>query len=163
MILQSQRLRFRSFIKNDEKELIKILNDKSVTKWIQLPFPYTKKHFDWWINFGSKEKYHFAIETIDTNCLVGSLKITPDGEIGCWIGKKYWNRGFASESIERIKQFGFTKLKLDKLWSATQKENKTVFRLMEKTGFTRVVDRPYYVKGIGHTKMRAHFELVNRP
>jgi RimJ/RimL family protein N-acetyltransferase len=160
MNLKSERLEFRLFIKTDEKELIKLLNDESVTKWIQLPFPYTKKHADWWIDIGSKEKYHFAIDAIDTNKLVGSLKITPDGEIGCWIGRQYWNQGFATESIERIKQFGFEELKLDKIWAATHKDNKSVFRLIEKIGFSRVNDRPYYVEGIGDTKVRPHFELA---
>ena len=55
---------------------------------------------------------------------------------------------------------GFEELKLDKMWAATQKENKTVFRLIDKIGFTRVDDRPYYVEGIGDTKIRPHFELT---
>ena len=46
------------------------------------------------------------------------------------------------------------------MWAATQKENKPVFRLIEKIGFTRVDDRPYYVEGIGDTKIRPHFELT---
>ena len=49
---------------------------------------------------------------------------------------------------------------MGKVWAATRKENETVFRLMEKTGFTRVDDRPYYVEGIGDTKIRPHFELT---
>ena len=160
MNLESERLNLRLFIKKDENELIKLLNDKSVTKWVHLPFPYTKKHADWWIETGSKEKYHFALEEKETNKLLGSLKLTESGEIGCWIGRKYWNQGFATESIERIKKFGFEELKLDKMWAATQKENKPVFRLIEKIGFTRVDDRPYYVEGVGDTKIRPHFELT---
>ena len=163
MRLESKRLNLRLFIKKDKKELIKILNDESVTKWVHLPFPYTKKHADWWIGIGSKEKYHFALEEKETKQLLGSLKLTQSGEIGCWIGKEYWNQGFATESIERIKQFGFEELKLDKMWAATQKENKPVFRLIEKIGFSRVDDRPYYVEGIGDTKVRPHFEILNRP
>ena len=49
---------------------------------------------------------------------------------------------------------------MEKVWAATRKENETVFRLMEKIGFTRVKDRPYYVEGIGDTKIRPHFELT---
>ena len=163
MNLETERLNLRLFIKKDENELIKLLNDESVTKWVHLPFPYTKKHADWWIETGSKEKYHFALEEKETNQLLGSLKLSQSGEVGCWIGRKYWNQGFATESIERIKQFGFEELKLDKMWAATQKKNKPVFRLIEKIGFTRVDDKPYYVQGIGDTKVRPHFELANRP
>jgi len=91
------------------------------------------------------------------------LKITLKGEIGCWIGADYWNKGFASEAIERIKKFGFNELKLGKLWAATHKNNMAPFELMRSTGFTRINDKAYYVEGIGETKVRPHFELLNRP
>ena len=42
MTLETERLNLRLFIKKDENELIKLLNDESVTKWVHLPFPYTK-------------------------------------------------------------------------------------------------------------------------
>ena len=38
--------------------------------------------------------------------------------------------------------------------------NKAPFRVLEKIGFNRVADRPYYVEGIGETKIRPHFELT---
>ena len=68
--------------------------------------------------------------------------------------------GFASEAINLIKQFAFNELKLEKLWAATHELNKAPFKVLEKMGFTRVTDRPYYVEGIGNTKIRPHFELT---
>jgi hypothetical protein len=47
--------------------------------------------------------------------------------------------------------------------AATHKGNLAPFELMKKTGLSRVDDRSYYVEGIGETKVRPHFELVNRP
>ena len=55
MLFESKRLKFRSFSKEDKIDLIKILNDEFVTKWAHLPFPYTEKHAEWWINTGSKK------------------------------------------------------------------------------------------------------------
>ena len=147
--------------KNDKKSLIKLLNDKEVSKWTErIPFPYTEKHADWWINNKPENDYVYAIVKNDNHSLVGGINITVKGEIGCWIGRQYWNQDFATEAIERIKNFGFEELKLEKVWAATHKENKTVFRLIEKTGFTRVDDRPYHVEGVGDTKVRPHFELT---
>ena len=160
MELHSRRLILRQYTKDDKESLIKLLNDKEVSKWTErIPFPYTEKHADWWINNKPENDYVYAIVKKD-NSLVGGINITTKGEIGCWIGRPYWNQNFATEAIERIKQFGFKELKLDNLWAATHKENKTVFRLIEKTGFTRVDDRPYYVEGICETKIRPHFELT---
>ena len=161
MELHSRRLILRQYKKNDKESLIKLLNDKEVSKWTErIPFPYTEKHADWWINNKPENDYVYAIVKNDNHSLVGGINITVKGEIGCWIGRQYWNQDFATEAIERIKNFGFEELKLDKVWAATHKENKTVFRLIEKTGFTRVDDRPYHVEGVGDTKMRPHFELT---
>ena len=161
MELHSRRLILRQYTKDDKESLIKLLNDKEVSRWTErIPFPYTEKHADWWINNKPENDYVYAIVKNDNHSLVGGINITTKGEIGCWIGRQYWNQDFATEAIERIKQFGFKELKLDNLWAATHKENKTVFRLIEKIGFTRVDDRPYYVEGIGETKIRPHFELT---
>ena len=164
MILESKRLIFRLFENNDKEKLITLLNDENISRWMDnVPFPYLEKHANWWIETGSKKKYQYAIVHKESNKLIGSLKITLSGEIGCWIGKKYWKKGYATEAIERIKLFGFSELKLEKLWAATHKNNLAPFELMKKTGFTRVEDKSYYVEGIGKTKVRPHFELVNRP
>lgn len=161
MELHSRRLILRQYKKNDKESLIKLLNDKEVSKWTErIPFPYTEKHADWWINNKPENDYVYAIVKNDNHSLVGGINITVKGEIGCWIGRQYWNQDFATEAIERIKNFGFEELKLEKVWAATHKENKTVFRLIEKTGFTRVDDRPYHVEGVGDTKVRPHFELT---
>jgi len=159
--LQSERLILRHYAKGDKEHLIELLNDKEVSKWTErIPFPYLEKHADWWINNKPVNDYVYAIIKRDGDCLIGGTNITTKGEIGCWIGRIYWNQGFATETIERIKKFGFEELKLEKVWAATHKENETVFRLMEKIGFFRVKDRPYYVEGVGDTKIRPHFELT---
>ena len=164
MILESERLKLRLFCNDDKDDLLILLNDKNVTKWMDnIPYPYLEKHANWLIETGSKKKYQYAIISKKTNKLIGSIKITTKGEIGCWIGNNYWNKGFATEAIKIIKKFGFEKLNIEKLWAATHKDNLAPIELMRSTGFARVDDRPYYVEGIGDTKVRPHFELLNRP
>ncbi len=162
-MMKTNSLVLRKFNLKDKKELIYLLNDKTVTKWIELPYPYLNKHADWWLNTGSKEKYHYALTEIVSKKLVGSLKITARGEIGCWIGKEYWNRGYAFEAIEKIKVFGFEKLKLEKIWAATHKDNIPPQVVLEKCGFKSIGEKPYHVEGIGDTKIRPHFEITKSP
>ena len=164
MILDSERLNFRFFKRKDKSRLINLLNDNTVSRLMDnIPFPYLEKHANWWIETGSKKKYQFAMILKKSNQLIGSLKISLNGEIGCWVGAKYFNQNFATEAIEKIKEFALEELKLDLLWASTHKNNYASFRLMQKTGFSRVEDKAYYVQGIGDTKIRPHFELVNRP
>ena len=161
MDLYSKRLKLRTFENKDKESLIDLLNDKEVSKWTErIPFPYLEKHADWWINNKPVNEHVYAIIKRDEGYLIGGTNISIKGEIGCWIGRSYWNQGFATETIERIAKFGFEELQVGKVWAATRKENEAVFRLMEKIGFTRVDDRPYYVEGIGDTKIRPHFELT---
>ena len=54
-------------------------------------------------------------------------------------------------------------LNLNKLWAATHEENIAPIKVLNVTGFTRVENKPYYVEGVGNTRVRAHFELLNRP
>ena len=161
MELDSERLTLRTYKKEDKEILIELLNDKEVSKWTErIPFPYTEKHADWWINNKPDNDHVYAIVRKDDNVLIGGLNITNKGEIGCWIGRRYWKEGFASEAVNRIKKFGFEELKLEKLWAATHKENEAPMKVLEKIGFTRVDDRPYYVEDVGDTKIRPHFELT---
>ena len=104
--------------------------------------------------------YVYAIIKRDEDSLIGGTNITTKGEIGCWIGKNYWKKGFATETVERMAKFGFETLKLEKVWAATHEENKAPMKVLEKVGFSRVDDRPYYVEGVGDTKIRPHFELT---
>lgn len=161
--MKTNSLVLRKFNLKDKKELIYLLNDKTVTKWIELPYPYLDKHADWWLNTGYKEKYHYALTEIVSEKLVGSLKITARGEIGCWIGKEYWNKGYAFEAVEKIKEFGFNELKLNRIWAATHKENEAPQMVLIKCGFKSIGEKPYHVEGIGDTKIRPHFEITKSP
>ena len=162
-MMKTNSLVLRKFNLKDKKELIYLLNDKTVTKWIELPYPYLNKHADWWLNTGSKEKYHYALTEIVSKKLVGSLKITSRGEIGCWIGKEYWNKGYAFEAVQKIKEFGFNELKLNRIWAATHKENEAPQIVLIKCGFKSIGEKPYHVEGIGDTKIRPHFEITKSP
>jgi len=52
---------------------------------------------------------------------------------------------------------------LNKLWAATHEENIAPINVLNGTGFSRIENKPYYVEGIGNTRVRPHFELLNRP
>ena len=56
MILESKRIKLRFFDKYDKNDLIILLNDEDVSKWMDnVPYPYLEKHADWWVEIGSKK------------------------------------------------------------------------------------------------------------
>ena len=61
-LLHSERLTFRKYKNSDIQTLIQLLNDKEVSKWTErIPFPYKKKHAEWWINHRPENNHIYAI------------------------------------------------------------------------------------------------------
>ena len=61
-LLHSERLTFREYRDSDVETLIQLLNDKEVSKWTErIPFPYKKKHAEWWVNHRPENNHIYAI------------------------------------------------------------------------------------------------------
>ena len=43
--------------------------------------------------------------------------------MGYWIGEKFWMRGYALKALKKLIEFGFSKLKLKKIWASVAAEN----------------------------------------
>ena len=90
---------------------------------------------DGWLSFGISEEL--------TSEKLGSigLKITNHesqiAEIGFMIKPSAQGKGFAGESLNLIKNFAFTELKLNKLVATCSVENASSYKLLEKCGFIR--------------------------
>lgn len=60
------------------------------------------------------------------------------GEIGYFIDKNEWGKGFATEACQAILQFGFTELNLTQVKSRCMTKNIGSKKVMEKAGMTYV-------------------------
>lgn len=68
----------------------------------------------------------------------GLFNISPSakkGEIGYIILEENWGKGFASEATEKIIEFGFKELQLNKIFALIEPANKASKRDIEKYGF----------------------------
>ena len=55
-------------------------------------------------------------------------------ELGYWIGKPFWNRGYATEAAIAVIRFGFASLDLDRIASRHFSRNPASGRVMQKAG-----------------------------
>lgn len=55
-------------------------------------------------------------------------------DIGFRFYRKYWNKGYATETATKIIEFGFKELKLTKIVGRAMKENIASIKVMEKIG-----------------------------
>jgi RimJ/RimL family protein N-acetyltransferase len=94
----------------------------------------SKKGFIFGIDFRTGDKVSsstsspfvgiISIENID--------KINRNAEVGYWIGKEYWNRGIATESLTLVIDYAFNKLDLHKLYASVFVQNAASIHVLEK-------------------------------
>jgi RimJ/RimL family protein N-acetyltransferase len=71
--------------------------------------------------------------------LVGAISLQIDrglnkAELGYWIGKPFWNQGYATEAAIAILAFGFEKLRLNRIQAGHLSRNPSSGRVMQKAG-----------------------------
>ena len=61
---------------------------------------------------------------------------TDDVELGYYLGRTAWGRGFATECAEASLRFGFERIKLQRIVAVTRVRNAASQRVLEKVGMT---------------------------
>ena len=90
-------------------------------------------------------------------------------ELGYWLGKPFWGRGYMPEAAREIIRHGFEDLGMNIIWCGYYEGNLKSKRVQEKLGFVyhhTCNDVPVPLLSevrVGHTNMmtRAHWEEIN--
>jgi ribosomal-protein-alanine N-acetyltransferase len=142
--LHTERLILRPHTIWDADDLQKLINDKDIASTTtNIPFPYALEDA---IDFLSKreESYEmtgspqFAITHKD-GYLVGGIGLRIDkehesGEIGYWIGKQYWGKGYCTEAVHAVVKYGFEVIGLNRIHAKYFTRNPASGRVMQKVG-----------------------------
>ena len=138
-------INLREYKKEDDKRLIELANNKNVSKYLTLrfPYPYTKEDSRWWLETGCKINGEINRAIVSNGEFVGGVGITPQkgwkshiAEIGYWIGEDYWGNGIATEALKQMTELAkFTK-KYHKLFAPVLEPNKASMRVLEKNDYT---------------------------
>lgn len=80
-----------------------------------------------------------AVVLKETNALIGLMSIGINnnfqrGELGYWIGRPFWGKGYGTEAAGKILELGFTEFKLNKIFAQAFATNPGSYRIMEKIG-----------------------------
>jgi ribosomal-protein-alanine N-acetyltransferase len=92
-----------------------------------------------WITEQPRTKFQLAIE-IPSEEVIGScgVRITSaeekQGTFGCELDRAHWGRGYALEASRAIINFGFTELRLHRIYAETNSENLPAITLAQKLG-----------------------------
>ncbi len=84
----------------------------------------------------------FAVVLRDNEKLIGAVGLKVDrysnkADLGYWIGKPYWNAGYATEAARAALAAGFDELDLNRIGAFHLARNPSSGRVMEKLGMLR--------------------------
>ena len=81
--------------------------------------------------------------------LIGTVELTfrihlpyNDASLGYWIGKPYWNCGYATEAAKAMVAYGFREHDLDLIYADYFNRNPASGRVMQKIGMRYAYDLP---------------------
>ncbi len=146
MRLETDRLILREWNLNDVKDLIDGVNNIEVSKWMScIPYPYTEKDAENWINFcmslkGNEEHYEFAIELKENKKVIGGTsidkinKVNGTAEGGIWTNAKYHGKGYGREAWGRRIEFAFEELGLRRMETGFFEGNIPSFKMQSSFG-----------------------------
>jgi len=143
--LATDRLLLRPFTLADAQEVQRLAGDRDVASTtLRIPYPYKDGMAEEWIGSHTDkcakgEGVSLAVTLRDAGTLVGAvgLEICKDhlrAELGYWIGKPYWGKGFATEAARALVGYGFEVLGLNRIHAQHLVRNPASGRVMIKIG-----------------------------
>ena len=147
-ILESERLIYREFKKNDKHALFSIRSDFRVMNYMDSP-----KHVSLQdsinmienilVSFKEKTGINWAIINKSTDEFIGYLgfwrliKQHCRAEIGYALKPEFWGKGLMKESFDMLIDFGFNNLQIHSIEADVNPKNIKSIHLLEKKGFRK--------------------------
>jgi RimJ/RimL family protein N-acetyltransferase len=158
MFARTERLLLRPGWREDVPALHAAIGDERVVRNLaQAPWPYRMEDAEAFV-LRERRPHEPAclifLRTDGAPCLVGGIGIgpTPDGghELGYWIARRWWHRGFATEAGRAMIANARDTLRLKRLEAGHFLDNPASGRVLAKLGFQPTgTTRPRYGAGRG--------------
>lgn len=144
-VLETERLLLRPFNMEDAAPIQRLAGDRAIASTtLNIPHPYEDGMADEWIathrqRFDDGVSAIFAIQFMEQAMLIGAIGLEINrqhqrAELGYWIGKPYWRRGYCTEAAWRVLQYGFGMLELSRIYASHFSRNPASGRVMQKIG-----------------------------
>lgn len=146
--LRAADLQLRPLLAADAEQLVPLLRDPAVAE------PYVLPRYPWSVataraeiaampaSFEASRRLDLGIVPVAEGRVVGeiSLGFAPAhdrAEIGFWVGRPWWGRGYARASIGLLLDWAFAERRLHRVTARTLGDNQRAARLLDALGFRR--------------------------
>ena len=152
-VIETRRLALRSPAAQDVSRLATLANDPDIARMtLRMPHPYSSEDAESFIlavaGQDPSRAATFLIEHEDHGP-VGVIGLfedkDPAPEVGYWIGRPFWGRGYATEALEAALVWASKRWRRRALVAGHFSDNAASGRVLEKAGFlyTGEVRRPF--------------------
>ena len=158
-VLETERLRLRLFTAGDEPAVFALASDPEIARFVRFEAHRAPADTRAFLELAF-EHYHrgdpfaWAIVRRTDDRLIGSCGFVSQAperhaaEIGYWLGKAYWGKGYAVEAARALVRFGFEQMGLERVEAKCFVQNRAGQRVIEKLGMKyEGTDRGEMIKG----------------
>lgn len=169
--LASDRLLLRTPIEADVDQLAELADDPEIARFTFVPSPYDRGDADRFVErardlIGVGDAYPLVVEHLESGDVVGIMALEPVDEedlrvdVGYWIGEPYREQGFAGEALDRVLEFAFEGLGMQRVQARVLPGNQRSVTLLENRGFKREGRLRRHVRHRGQRKDEIRYGLL---
>jgi RimJ/RimL family protein N-acetyltransferase len=146
--LETERLVMNQLRAGDIPRITEYAADENIARYtLNIPHPYAEQDAVYWLHMAHEgykkgSQRAFAIRLKPELAFIGGIGLIINrrfqrAELGYWVAKPYWNRGFTSEAAAAVIEHGFQELDLNKIYATHLHENPASGKVMERNGMQR--------------------------
>ncbi|MBY6051696.1 GNAT family N-acetyltransferase [Cytobacillus firmus] len=147
-LLETERLLLREITIDDAKDIFACFSNENVTRYYGQETLEDIKQAETFVDFFArsyteKRGIRWGIEIKGTQGIIGTIGFNAwspkhkRAEIGYEIHPEHWRKGFTSEALSKVLQYGFDELGLTRLGAVVFIDNEASNNLLTKVGFQK--------------------------
>ena len=159
MFLETNRVRFEKWQKNDLEQATLLWGDPEVTRYICATGVFRPEDIDARLNKEVSNGEEFGLQYWpifhkESGELIGCCGLRPraekEYEIGFHLRPKFWRQGYAVEAANAVINYAFEVLKAETLFAGHNPKNVASKSVLAKLGFAYIGDEFYGPTGLYH-------------
>ncbi len=147
---ETERLYLRRLEKRDLPRVTELIGDWVIVQWLtHVPYPYSLKDAEEFyekvaVDYTHNVPGYFVMASKTDNLLMGAVGLHPaygskpktdEIEVGYWLGKKFWGKGFMTEAVKAVVSIAFQRPLIQRMTSTTDPANQASQNILRKNGF----------------------------